>query len=91
MRPWLASASTFSAFFALVTTALAVFSAVALAAVATSFFGFSMSLQRKQKAKTFHKSKEREQVKHKISSQQKLMIQEGRKVPHLHKEQKAPR
>jgi hypothetical protein len=36
MRPWLASASAFSTFFALVIAALADFSAVALAAVATS-------------------------------------------------------
>jgi hypothetical protein len=40
--------------------------------VAASFFGFSLSLQRKQKAETSHKSKEREQVKDKNSSQQKL-------------------
>jgi hypothetical protein len=38
--------------------------------VAASFFGFSLSLQRKQKSETSHKSKEREQVKDKISSQQ---------------------
>jgi hypothetical protein len=31
--------------------------------VAASFFGFLLSLQRKQKAETSHKSKEREQVK----------------------------
>jgi TRAP-type C4-dicarboxylate transport system substrate-binding protein len=36
MRSWLASANAFSAFFALVMAALADFSAVALAAVATS-------------------------------------------------------
>jgi hypothetical protein len=46
-------------------------------AVAASFFGFSLSLQRKQKAKTSHKSKEREQVKDKISSQQKLTSLRG--------------
>jgi hypothetical protein len=50
--------------------------------VAASFFGFSLSLQRKQKAETSHKSKEREQVKDKISSQQKLMSLRGRKAPH---------
>jgi hypothetical protein len=60
-------------------------------AVAASFFGFLLSLQRKQKAKTPHKSKERERVKDKITSQQKLTSLEGQKVPHLHGEQKAPR
>jgi hypothetical protein len=38
-------------------------------AVAASFFGFSFSLRRKQKAETSHKSKDREQVKDKISNQ----------------------
>jgi hypothetical protein len=60
-------------------------------AVAASFFGFSLSLQRKQRAKTLHKSKERERVKDKILSQQKLTSLRGRKVPHPHGEQKAPR
>jgi hypothetical protein len=41
-------------------------------AVVASFFGFSLSLQRKQKAKTSHKLKKREHVKDKILSQQKL-------------------
>jgi hypothetical protein len=45
--------------------------AVALAegAVVAPFFGSSLSLQRKEKAKTSHKSKERERVKDKILSQ----------------------
>jgi hypothetical protein len=60
-------------------------------AVVASFFGFSLSLQMKQKAKTSHKSKESERVKDKISSQQKLTSLGGRKVPHPHGEQKAPR
>jgi hypothetical protein len=59
--------------------------------VAASFFGFSLSLQRKQKAETSHKSKEREQVKDKISSQQKLTSLRGRTTPHPHGEQKVPR
>jgi hypothetical protein len=42
--------------------------------LAASFFGFSLSLQRKQKAETSHKSKEREQVKDKISSQQNSRV-----------------
>jgi hypothetical protein len=37
-------------------------------AVVASFFRFLLSLQRKQKAKTWHKLKEREQVTDKISS-----------------------
>jgi hypothetical protein len=60
-------------------------------AVVASFFGSSLSLQRKEKAKTLHKSKERERVKNKILSQQRLTNPGGRKVPHLHGEQKAPR
>jgi hypothetical protein len=35
-------------------------------AVAVSLFGFSLSLQRKQKANTLHKSKERKRIKDKI-------------------------
>jgi hypothetical protein len=35
-------------------------------AVAVSPFGFSLSLQRKQKANTFHKSKQRKRIKDKI-------------------------
>jgi hypothetical protein len=58
--------------------------------VAASFFGFSLSLQRKQKAETSHNSKEREQVKDKILSQQKIMSLRGRKAPHPPGEQKAP-
>jgi hypothetical protein len=42
-------------------------------AVVAPFFGFSLSLQRKEKPKTSHKSKERERVKDKILSQQRLM------------------
>jgi hypothetical protein len=42
--------------------------------VAVSLFGFSLSLQRKQKANTLHKSKERKQIKDKILSQQRLMF-----------------
>jgi hypothetical protein len=60
-------------------------------AVAASFFGLSLSLQRKQKAKTSHKSKEMEQVKDKILSQQNLTSLGGQKVPHPHGKQKAPR
>jgi hypothetical protein len=60
-------------------------------AVVASFFGFSLSLQRKQKAKTLHKLKERERVEDKILSQQKLTSLRGQKVPHPHGEQKAPR
>jgi hypothetical protein len=64
--------------------------ASAKGAVAAPFFGSSLSLQRKEKAKTSHKSKERKQVKDKILSQQRLMNPGGRKVPHLQGEQKAP-
>jgi hypothetical protein len=41
-------------------------------AVVASFFESLLSLQRKEKAKTLHKSKERERVKDKILSQQRL-------------------
>jgi hypothetical protein len=60
-------------------------------AVVAPFFGSSLSLQRKEKAKTSHKSKKRERVKDKILSQQRLTNPGGRNVPHLHGEQKAPR
>jgi hypothetical protein len=59
-------------------------------AVVAPFFGSSLSLQRKEKAKTSHKLKERERVKDKIWIQQRLTNPGGRKVPHLHGEQKAP-
>jgi hypothetical protein len=59
--------------------------------VAASFFRFSLSLQRKHKAETSHKSKEREQVKDKILSQQKLTNLRGRTALHPHGEQKVPR
>jgi hypothetical protein len=60
-------------------------------AVVAPFFGFSLSLQRKGKSKTLHKSKERERVKDKILSQQRLTNLAGQKVPHPHEEPKAPR
>jgi hypothetical protein len=59
-------------------------------AVVAPFFGSSLSLQRKEKAKTLHKSKERERVKDKILSRQRLTNPGGQKVPHLHGDQKAP-
>jgi hypothetical protein len=61
-------------------------------AVAASFFRFSLSLQKEQKEKTWHKSgKKGKRVQDKISSQQKLTSLRGRKVPHPHRELKAPR
>jgi hypothetical protein len=60
-------------------------------AVVAPFFRSSLSLQRKEKAKTLHKLKERERVKDKILSHQRLTNPRGQKVPHLHGEQKAPR
>jgi hypothetical protein len=65
--------------------------ALAEGAVVAPFFGSSLPLQKKEKAKTLHKSKERERLKDKILSQQRLTNPGGRKVPHLHGEQKAPR
>jgi hypothetical protein len=59
--------------------------------VAASFFRFSLSLQKKQKPETSYKSKERERVRDKMLSQQKIMSLRGRKAPHPHGEQKAPR
>jgi hypothetical protein len=62
-----------------------------MGAVAVSPFGFSFSLEKEQKAKTLHKSKERKQIKDKISSQQKLMSLRGQKFQYHHWEQRALR
>jgi hypothetical protein len=55
-----------------------------MGAVAVSPFGFSLSQQKEQKAKTLHKSKERKQIKDKIPSQQKLMSLRGQNFQYHH-------
>jgi hypothetical protein len=61
-----------------------------MGAVVVSPFGFSLSLQKEQKTKTLHKSKERKRIKDKILSQQKLMSLGGQKFQYHHWEQRAP-
>jgi hypothetical protein len=59
-------------------------------AMAASLFGFSLSLQRKQKVNTLHKSKE-SQHKTKFQSQYRLTSPRGQKFQDHQWEQKVPR
>jgi hypothetical protein len=55
-----------------------------MGAAVVSPFGFLLSLQQEQKAKTLHNLKERKQIKDKISRQQKLMNLRGQKFQYHH-------